>query len=91
MTIPPIIANNPLLKLFKAHNDTKSAENLPKVTDQTSEDIIEISVAAQQRLNGIKPLSSDNQKEIRALATNTGHILKESQDLTLGLDPAFSP
>ncbi|MCB9991124.1 MAG: hypothetical protein H6867_07060 [Rhodospirillales bacterium] len=85
MTIPPILANNPLLKLFRNDQQgTKAA--VPAVSPQTHEDIVEISEAAQQHLNGVRDIAGDG--EARETAKETADILQDSE-YTLGLDPGF--
>jgi len=50
---------------------------------------VEISEAAQQRLNNIQDFSAENQAEIREAAGEAGEILRRDESLTLGVDPAF--
>ncbi len=91
MAIPPIIANNPLLKLFRT--DKPGGEDEVKDAGgaaSTPEDIVEISEAARQRLDGgIHALSADDLGEVQEVAGETRAILEDT-DLSLGLDPEFS-
>lgn len=90
MAIPPIISNNPLLKLFRTDPASGSQDNETASVSQTSEDIVEISEAAQQRLDGIQEFSSERPEEIRQTAQESREILEGDEDLTLGADPAFN-
>ena len=91
MAIPPIISNNPLLKLFRTEQQSGAGKSKqPVATAQTPEDIVEISEAARERLDGIQDLSARKQDDVRQTAAQTGDILGHNQDLTLGLDPGFS-
>ncbi len=90
MAIPPIISNNPILKLFKTDKSggidaTQKAAEAPN----SPQDVVEISEAARKRLDGVKELSSDNPAEIKTVAENARDILEES-GVTLGLDSSFS-
>ncbi|GEM_PF-1480964 len=88
MAIPPIISNNPLLKLFRTDDPGFRRESGGK-TEKTSnaastpQDIVEISQAAQQRLSGIQQLSADNPEQIQDVAGETKEILEET-DVALG-------
>lgn len=96
MTIPPIIANNPLLKLFRTDGKQEQREGADEKAPaarhhrQTPEDIVEISQAAKQKLDGARALSPENTEEPKAIAAQTRDFLLEDRNLTLGLDPAFS-
>lgn len=83
MVIPPVILNNPIFKLFRADKpDIKQPES---GAGATAEDIVEISVAAQQRLDGIRALPADHPEDALKLAGETRHIL-EGTGVTLGLN-----
>ncbi len=92
MAIPPI-SNNPLLKLFRT--DKQGADGKDDQKQQaaqadgaaTKQDVVEISAAARQRLEGAKTLA--NSDEARETAEETRTILEEG-DQTLGLKPDFS-
>lgn len=89
MALPPIISNSPIFKIFQS-DSTRSKNDVAKTSGaQTTEDIVEISEAAQERLNGIKSLSSDNAEQVREAAGEAGEILRRDESLTLGVDPAF--
>lgn len=88
MAIPPIIANNPILKLFKTEPSSGSKTDVAK-TPQTPEDIVEISEAAQQHLDGIRDLSKEGADKVQEVAGETRGILEGDESLTLGADPAF--
>ena len=90
MAIPPIIANNPLLKLFRTEQGSaaKGKTDLPPVP-ATPADIVEVSKAAKQRLDGIENLSADNSARVQEVAGDTRDILQET-GLSLGLDRNFA-
>ena len=94
MALPPIVTNNPLFKLFradgKAGQGRADGKDVPVNHRQTHEDIVEISQAAKQKLDGARALSSGNAEEPKAIAAQTRDLLLEEQNLTLGLDPAFT-
>lgn len=90
MAIPPIISNNPLFKLFRTdqqggEKDSKADANAAA----TTQDIVQISQAAQQRLDGIRQLSADDPAQIQQVAGETRDILEET-GLSLGLDRNFA-
>ena len=86
MALPPIISNSPLFKLFKTEPAAKS-EPKPAVPQSASqpEDVVEISEAAQARLNGVQTLS---EQDAPGVAAQTREQLTDS-DIALGLDPNF--
>lgn len=93
MAVPPIIANNPLLKLFRGDGKTahgEADEKTPPVRQQTAEDIVEISQTAAQKLGVVRLLPSGNSDEAIALAGQVREVLVEDERLILGLDPAFT-
>lgn len=85
MAIPPIISNNPLFKLFRTEQQTvdngKETSKAASFAPAIQQDVVEISRAALQRLDGIRPLASDD--EARETADDTRTILEESE-YTLG-------
>lgn len=88
MAIPPIISNSPIFKIFQSDN-AKSKTDKTESAAQSPQDVVEISEAAQQRLNNIQDFSAENQAEIREAAGEAGEILRRDESLTLGVDPAF--
>ncbi len=86
MAIPPIIANNPLLKLFRTDNsgtDNTANETRAPATDS---DVVELSNTARQRLDGIESLSASDPDRIRAVADESRGLLEANKQLILGLD-----
>lgn len=84
MAIPPIISNNPLLKLFRT--DQSGGTDKTKTSDgpSTPQDVVEISDAARKRLDGVRHLSEDKPEEVKDVAGETRDILESNQNLTLG-------
>ena len=90
MAIPPIIANNPLFKLFRT--EQQGGEKSGKADTNaaaTPQDIVQISKTAQQRLDGIRQLSADDPAQFHQVAGETRDILDET-GLSLGLDRNFA-
>jgi hypothetical protein len=90
MAIPPILANNPIVKMFRSEQTLPDNNEAGRLTQQTPEDIVEISEIAQQRLAGIETLSSDEPARIAQVTSNTADILSDNQTVSLGLDPGFN-
>jgi len=86
MAIPPIISNNPLFKLFRTEQPSGTKQEKTANPAATPKDIVEISDAAQQRLNGIRELSEADAPQV---AADTKDILEET-GLSLGLDKGFA-
>lgn len=93
MALPPILTNLPFLKTFK--NDSASDQPAASQDNQTEQvetssfvpqDVVEISRAASQNLEGIKSLSED---EVPLVTANTRDIL-ERENVSLGLEAGFS-
>jgi hypothetical protein len=89
MAIPPIIANSPVLKLFSATKDSGTANIKTQSTAQSTKDIVDISEAAQKRLDGARNLKSEGENAARAVAQDTAALLNDNETLSLGADPAF--
>jgi len=70
MAIPPIISNSPIFKIFQSDN-AKSKTDKTESAAQSPQDVVEISEAAQQRLNNIQDFSAENQ------VFQNGHQLKK--------------
>jgi len=89
MSLPPILSNLPVFRLFKSDHDQdkdvkKTAETASPA--QLPQDVVDLSKAAQARLEGMKPL------ETEAQASQTAHetgVLLQKSDLPLGLDQWF--
>lgn len=89
MAIPPVVSNFPALNVFKsdqARNDAKAPSNVSPSAGQT-EDLVEISSAALEKLQGDQQLASES--EAHELSGNTKEILQDGS-YSLGLDPDFS-
>lgn len=90
MAIPPILSSLPVLKLFKSGSDNTAAQNKTDSAQsrsaKPSQDVVELSEAAKQRLNGVK--EPENVEEARNMAADTRAQLSAS-DRALGLDPDF--
>lgn len=86
MNLPPIIANSPLLKLFKSEPAQKSGPKEAASLPAQPQDVVEISAAAQKRLEGVRPL---RESEVPATLQEAKAALKDS-DVALGLDPNFT-
>lgn len=91
MALPPIISNLPIFKTFKPAPSEKTAQTEPETVHSLSEnvagDVVEISQAAQQRLEGVKVLGDD---DVPVVLVETQRILEENENISLGLDPDFS-
>lgn len=89
MAIPPIISNIPIFKLFRSEKpvSNESSEIKPEGSSMP-QDVVNISVAATEKLEGTKALSLDNAEELRAVLGETRHILASSGQ-SLGLNPDF--
>lgn len=90
MVLPPIIANNPFLKLFRsealedAANEIKNSANT--MSAGKADDVVEISEAARRKFE--ENLLAD-EKQARAVAQETGERLRNDESATLGLNPGF--
>lgn len=85
MGLPPILSSLPIFKSFKSDNaQSKQAEESP--APQSPQDVVELSAAAQSRLEGAKTLNSE--AEASETARETGALVRDS-DLPLGLDSSF--
>ena len=89
MAIPPIITNNPIVKLFRSEQKAPDGPEAGRITQQTPEDIVEISEIAQQRLDGLEALSSKDPARLQEVSVQTRDLLAENESLTLGVDPGF--
>ena len=94
MAIPPIISSFSFLKLFKSGDDSAEGQkaasgNDAVYTPQSTEDVVEISEVAQQKLDGIRNFTSDKPEEIQGAAGESREILAQTS-FSLGLDPAFA-
>jgi hypothetical protein len=86
MSIPPIISNLPLFRLFKSGG--ASANKAPGQPAQSGGDIVEISDAAQKKLDAAQVLSAQDPGRISAVTSQIRQYL-EQQPVSLGLNPAF--
>lgn len=94
MALPPIIANNPIIKLFQTgqKNNVSAKETAPPQETKagaTPQDIVELSEAARQKLDRAKvgPLETD--QDARQAARHARDALAGHDTQTLGLDPGF--
>lgn len=83
MAIPPIISNLPIFKNLKTAETVQKQE--VKTSPATTEDVVEISGTAQERLENVRALTEQEAPEVSA---QTSKAL-EDNDLALGLDPSF--
>lgn len=95
MALPPIISNMPFLKLFKVDKaaqpeNTKNTANADTGIKAANpqQDVVDISSAAAERLQGAKVLSLENEEELRSVIGETRHILA-STNQSLGLKTDF--
>jgi hypothetical protein len=93
MALPPVIANNPLVKLFRSegvetkNSDKKTAAEAPA---QTPRDVVEISEAARKKLESVKQKAAEDDVAARKVAVQTRDLLTQDESQTLGLDPEFA-
>lgn len=83
MAIPPIISNLPIFKSLKTAEPAQKQE--VATSPATTEDVVEISGAARERLENVRTLTEQEAPEVSA---QTAKELADS-DLALGLDPSF--
>ncbi len=90
MALPPIIANNPLVKALKTESssDTPPPAKGPE-GGSLPQDVVEISSAAVQRLEESRQSEISSQEQARETAVETRSLLEES-GASLGLDSEFS-
>jgi hypothetical protein len=94
MALPPIIANNPLVKLFRT-NDAENKNLGGKTAAEppsagTPRDVVEISEAAKNKLDSVKQKAAEDDRQAHKVAVNTRDILQNDQTQTLGLDSDFA-
>jgi len=91
MVLPPIIANNPLLKLFRSEtpektgNETKNSSGAPPAGN--AGDTIEISEAARAKF---EEAQLADETKVRDVAREAGEQLRRNESATLGLNPDFA-
>ena len=88
MSIPPIISNLPLFRLFKTGRGGAGADKPANQPAQSSGDTVEISAAAQKKLDAAQVLSAQDPGKISAVTSQVRQYL-EQQPVSLGLNPAF--
>ena len=89
MALPPILANLPVFKLFRSgQSETVQQQHGAAGKSSAPQDVVQISDAARQRLEGLEDLASDS--AAGKTATNTRTILADDPRLTLGLPPDFA-
>ena len=86
MALPPIIANNPIMKLFRAEQP-KQKSDAASVQEGSPQDVVEISEAARKKFGEAQALSDSRAREV---AEETRGILSKDESQTLGLDPKFA-
>ena len=87
MSIPPIISNLPLFRLFKTDRRGAGADK-PANQPVHSGDTVEISAAAQKKLDAAQVLTAQDPGKISAVTSEIKRYL-EQQPVSLGLNPAF--
>jgi len=87
MSIPPIISNLPLFRLFKTDRSGAGADK-PANQPAQSGDTVEISAAAQKKLDAAQVLTAQDPGKISAVTSQIKQYL-EQQPVSLGLNPAF--
>lgn len=88
MAIPPVVSNFPALNVFKS--DQASTRSISTQTTSNSgepQDLVEISSAALEQLQGDQQLASE--QEASEVGQQTREILERS-DFDLGLSTDFS-
>lgn len=93
MALPPIIANNPIIKLFQTGQKNASPKDAvpPEAkTGAAPQDIVNISGAALRKLASaqVSPLETDEAAQQTAHQVRGALAGDETQ--TLGLDPGFA-
>lgn len=89
MSIPPIISNLPLFRLFKTDRSGAGADKPANQPVQSGGgDTVEISAAAQKKLDAAQVLTAQDPGKINAVASQIRQYL-EQQPASLGLNPAF--
>ena len=89
MSIPPVISNLPFFRLFKSDSSGKGADQPANQPVQSgSGDTVEISAAAQQKLDAAQVLSAQDPGKINAVTSQIKQYL-EQQPTSLGLNSAF--
>lgn len=86
MALPPIIANNPIMKLFRAEQP-KQKSDAASVPEGLLQDTVEISDAARKKFGEVQLLAD---RQARGVAEKTRDILSQDETQTLGLDPKFA-
>lgn len=86
MGLPPIIANNPVIKLFRSDPPKQKGDPAQSAPPGVPQDEVEISEAARKKF-GEMQLRADRQA--RATSKETAALLGRDENLTLGLNPDF--
>lgn len=88
MVLPPIIANNPLLKLFRSETPEHAGRESKNVSGTASAgDTVEISAAARAKFEEAQLV---DETRVREVARETGERLRDDESVTLGLDSGFA-
>lgn len=90
MALPPIIANNPLVKLFRsdgAENKNSGKKDAPGASADSPRDVVQISEAALKKLESVKQKAAADEAQARGVAAETRDLLRADESQTLGLDP----
>lgn len=89
MSLPPILSNLSIFKIFSRHETTKSGKAIEQSTAPrpAMRDVVDISPEGLKKLSDIesRPVKAS---EAKTLAVVSGKILADN-GLTLGLDPRF--
>ena len=82
MAIPPIIANNPVFKLFQSdktqNKDSRKADDSAAASAGSSpQDVVNISEAARKKLESVQQKVADTDTQARRIAGETKGILEK--------------
>jgi hypothetical protein len=88
MALPPIISNLPIIKFFTSGSSGAKAQAASAKTTAPT-DVVEISEAAQKKLEQASGEAITTESAARDIAGDTRIILDSNEDSTLGLDPQF--
>lgn len=93
MALPPIIANNPLVKLFRSdgvEDKNTGKKAVAEASTGAARDVVEISEAARKKLESIQSEAAADEGQAREVAAETREMLRADESQTLGLDPEFA-
>ncbi len=79
MALPPIIANLPIIRMFRSDSAPAGAKTDEKKNASSPRDVVDISGRVIA-----------NEDQARGAAADTRNLLESHPEAFLGLDPAFS-